>query len=156
MTFGARYICIASLCREICRDEPCSESVVDKRRCRKANMVVLRLRRTSRAHWNPAQRFNARPTHKNISALPSCLCSMIHSNVHGRSKKDIIFCLLLQKHVKCQIITNEGGRSISRNIFIKKREWTLSNSNPKVLVRLFRQPQICKHFFFCEPTGSIM
>ena len=32
--------------------------------CRKAHTVVLRLCRTSRAHWNPAGRFNARPTHK--------------------------------------------------------------------------------------------
>ena len=120
LTFGADYICIASLCSETCREEPCLAAVVDKWRCGKAHPVVLRLCRTSRAHWNPAGRFNARPTHKNISALPSCWCRMIRSNVHGHSQ-NFFFNFVFRKHVKSQMITNEGGRGITRNLFITKR-----------------------------------
>ena len=106
-----------------------------------------------RAHWNPAVRVNARLKHKNISALPSRWCRMIHSNVHGHS--EIFLTLCSESTCKSQMITNEGGRGCHKEHVHHKEEWTLSNPNSKVLVRFSDNPQSCKHVF-CEPTGSII
>ena len=65
---------------------------------------------------------SARPTHKNISALPAVGVTMFYSNVHGHSEKDIGYWpCVLQTREKSQMITNEGGRAISMNMFITKR-----------------------------------
>ena len=126
-------------------------AVVDCGRCGKAHPVVLRLCRTSRAHWNPAGRFNARPTHKNISALPSCWCRMIHSNVHGHSEKVFFFKkknFVFRKHVKSQMITNGGERGISRNLFITKRIGRFPTTNSILLVRFSGTTRVVNTFFF--------
>ena len=47
--------------------------------------------------------------------------AMVLSNVHEHSEKDFVFFSLLQKHIKSQMITNEGGRAVSRNMFITMR-----------------------------------
>ena len=47
--------------------------------------------------------------------------AMIYSDVHEHPEKDTIFFSWLRKHVKSQMITNEGGRAISGNMFITKR-----------------------------------
>ena len=57
----------------------------------KANMVVPRLRRRSRAHWKLARRVNACSTHENVSGLPGCWSRDIYWNGLDHSEKDIIF-----------------------------------------------------------------
>ena len=52
---------------------------------------------------------NTRPTHGNVSAPPGCWSRDMSQNVLHHSEEDIIFYLLLRKHVKSQIITNELG-----------------------------------------------
>ena len=62
-------------------------------------------------------------------------------------RKTSRFILVLRKHVKSQMITNEGGRGISRNIVIKKRSgrfptqtqyfWFDFQANPELQTRFF-------------------
>ena len=95
----------------------------------------------------PACRVNARPTHENVSALPSRWCSVIHSHVHGHSEKDFSFYPCVAK-AREKPNDHEWRKKYLKEHVHDKEEWTLSNSNQKVFCTTFRQSQSCKHVFF--------
>ena len=70
------------------------------------------------------------------------------------SEKDFVFFSLLRKHIKSQMITNEGGRAVSRNMFITQRSghfttqtqkcWYDFQAFPKLQTDLVSRPAQCE------------
>ena len=54
---------------------------------------------------------------------------------------------MFRKHVKSQMITNEGERGISRNLFITKRSGRYPTTNSILLVRFSGNPRVVNTFF---------
>ena len=61
-------------------------------------------------------------------------------------RKTSLFILVLRKHVKCQMITN-GGKSISRNLFITKRIGRFPTTKSILLVRFSGTTRVVNTFF---------
>ena len=66
--------------------------------------------------------------------------AMVLSNVHEHSEKDFVFFSLLRKRIKSQMITNEGGRAVSRNMFITMRSRHVPIPIQFVLLRFLALP----------------
>ena len=68
-------------------------------------------------------------------------------------RKTSILILVLRKHMKSQMVTNEGRRGISRNLFITRGVDAFQLKLKSVGTTL-RQTQICKHFFAGQQAAS--
>ena len=82
---------IVSLCLffKCCSHRPNHfDSTCSKKGCWKHCLVV---RRVHVCKWKPSVEVQRTPNTQNISALPSCWCRMIYSNVHEHSEKDFYF-----------------------------------------------------------------
>ena len=80
------------------------------------------LRRSYQAHIGTRRGWSAHAPHMKASVRSQAVgVAMIQKNAQEYPENDFIFCSLMRKHVKREMISNGRGSAISMNIFVTKR-----------------------------------